>query len=223
MGFYNPKAKHFSISADILKTGIYGSELFNAYTNRGNNGNEYDNNKILAEIVSLRAERAKLLGYKTHSDIVLEPRMAKMPENVFNLLNNLWEKAIPVAKSEVDEMQKIINREGGNFKLEPSDWWYYAEKLRKQKYDLNDNELRPYFKLENVREGAFNCSQQLFGITFTPITNCPLPHPEAQAFEVKEADGSHLGVLYMDFHPQRKQTAGCMVRNYRSYHVLTEA
>ncbi|TAL60490.1 MAG: peptidase M3, partial [Bacteroidetes bacterium] len=122
-------------------------QILDAYTNRSNNGNEFDNNKILAEIVRLRAERAKLLGYKTHSHFVLEPRMAKVPENVFKLLDNLWTKAIPVAKNEVAEMQKIINKEGGKFKLQPSDWWYYAEKLRKEKYDLNDSELRPYFKL----------------------------------------------------------------------------
>ncbi len=120
-------------------------ELFNAYINRGNNGNEYDNNQVLAEIVKLRAQRAKLLGYKAHSDLVLEPRMAKNPGNVYNLLNNLWNKAIPVAMNEVKEMQKIIDRERGKFKLEPSDRWYYAEKLRKQNYDLDDNKLRQYF------------------------------------------------------------------------------
>jgi len=194
-------------------------ELFNAYTNRGNNGNEFDNNEILAEIIRLRAERAKLLGYKTHSHIVLEPRMAKMPENVFTLLDNLWEKSIPVAKNEVKEMQGIINREGDRFMLEPSDWWYYAEKLRKQKYDLNDEELRPYFKLENVREGVFTVANKLFGITFTPLSNIPLPHPEALAFEVKESDGSHLGVLYMDFHPRTSKQQGAWCGEYRSYHI----
>jgi peptidyl-dipeptidase Dcp len=194
-------------------------ELFNAYTNRGNNGNEFDNNEILAEIIKLRAERAKLLGYKTHSHIVLEPRMAKIPENVFTLLDNLWEKSIPVAKNEVKEMQGIINREGGRFMLEPSDWWYYAEKLRKQKYDLNDEELRPYFKLENVREGVFTVANKLFGITFTPLSNIPFPHPEALAFEVKESDGSHLGVLYMDFYPRTSKQQGAWCGEYRSHHI----
>ena len=196
-------------------------KLYDAYTNRGNNGNEYDNNMILAEIIRLRAQRAKLLGYKTHSHVVLEPRMAKVPENVFELLNSLWEKSLPVAKNEVREMQAIINREGGRFKLEPSDWWYYAEKLRKAKYDLDDTELRPYFQLENVREGVFYCSNKLFGITFTPINNIPLPHPEAQAYEVKEADGSHLGVLYMDFHPRESKQQGAWCGSYRNHHVLT--
>jgi len=194
-------------------------KIYDAYTNRGNNGNEYDNNKVLAEIVSLRASRAKLLGYKTHSDIVLEPRMAKGPDNVFKLLNNLWEKAIPVASSDVAEMQKIVYKEGGKFKLEPYDWWYYAEKLRKAKYDLDDNELRPYFKLENVRDGVFAVANKLFGISFSPITNIPLPHPDAQPFEVKDSDGSHLGVLYLDFYPRQSKQQGAWCGGYRSYHV----
>jgi len=195
-------------------------ELFRAYTNRGNNGNEFDNNKLLAEIVKLRARRAKLLGYKTHSNLVLEPRMAKNPENVFNLLNNLWGKAVPVAQNEVNEMQKIIDKEGGNFKLEPSDWWYYAEKLRKQKYDLDDNELRPYFMLDNVREGVFNCANRLYGITFRPIAGCPLPQSEAEAYEVREANGSHLGVLYLDFHPRESKRQGAWCGGYRNYHIV---
>jgi len=195
-------------------------KLFYAYTNRGNNGNEFDNNKILADMVRIRAERAKLLGYKTHAHFVLEPRMAKVPENVFKLLNNVWEKAIPVAKNEVSEMQKIIVKEGGKFKLEPSDWWYYAEKLRKEKYNLNDSELRPYFKLENVRDGLFTVANKLFGITLTPISDIPRPHPDAQAYEVKDADGSHLGVLYMDFFPRASKQQGAWCQGYRSYHVV---
>ncbi len=195
-------------------------QLYHAYTNRGNNGNEYDNNKVLASIVKLRAERAKLLGYKTHSDFVLEPNMAKVPENVFALLDNLWAKAIPVAKNEVADMQKIVLQEGGKFKIEPSDWWYYAEKVRKAKYDLDDNELRPYFKLENVREGLFTVANKLFGITLTPIADIPLPHPDALAYDVKDSDGSHLGVLYMDFFPRASKQQGAWCGSYRSYHVV---
>ena len=195
-------------------------QIFDAYTNRGNNGNENDNNKILAEIVKLRADRAKLLSYKTHANIILEPRMAKVPENAINLLNKVWEKAIPVAKDEVVEMQKIIDKEGGKFKLEPSDWWYYAEKLRKQKYDLNDSELRPYFKLENVRDGLFTVANKLFGIIITPLKGLPLPHPDALPFEVKDTDGSHLGVLYMDFFPRESKQQGAWCGSYRSYHVV---
>jgi peptidyl-dipeptidase Dcp len=195
-------------------------QIYDAYINRGNNGNEYDNNKILADIIKFRAQRAKLLGYKTHADFVLEPRMAKNPANVFNLLDNLWSKSIPVARNEVVEMQKIINKDGGKFKLEPYDWWYYAEKLRKQKYDLNDSELRPYFKLENVREGLFTVANKLFGITLTPIADIPKPHPDAQGYDVKDSDGSHLGVLYMDFHPRNSKQQGAWCGEYRSYHVV---
>lgn len=193
--------------------------LYEAYINRGNNPNEYNNNEVLEEIIKLRAQRAKLLGYKTHSHIILEPRMAKVPENVFELLNSLWDKAIPVAKSEVTSMQAIINREGGRFRLEPSDWWYYAEKLRKEKYDLNDEELRPYFRLENVRDAVFTCAKKLFGISFTPLMDIPVPHQDAQAFEVKEADGKHVGVLYMDFHPRESKQQGAWCGTYRSHHV----
>jgi peptidyl-dipeptidase Dcp len=195
-------------------------EIYDAYINRGNNGNEFDNNAILTEIVKLRAARAKLLGYKTHAHIILEPRMAKTPDNVFELLDNLWVKALPVAKNEVKEMQKIINKEGGTFSLEPSDWWYYAEKSRKQKYNLNDEELRPYFKLENVREGVFTCANKLYGITFTPLTDIPLPHPDAEAFEVKDEDGSHIGVLYMDYFPRESKRQGAWCLTYRTHHIL---
>jgi peptidyl-dipeptidase Dcp len=194
--------------------------IYNAYINRGNNGNDYDNNKLLADIVRLRAARAKLLGYKTHANIVLEPRMAKGPENVFKLLDDLWVRAIPVAKNEVKEMQRIIDREGGKFKLEPSDWWYYAEKLRKQKYDLDDNELRPYFKLDNVREGVFTLANKLFGISFVPLSDVPLPHPDASAFEVKDTDGSHIGVLFMDFFPRESKRQGAWCGTYQNHHVL---
>ena len=195
-------------------------QLYDAYLNRGNNGNENDNNSVLADMIKLRAERAKLLGYKTHSDLVLEPRMAKSPANVMDLLNNLWSKAIPVAKADAADMQKIIDREHGGFKLEAQDWWYYAEKLRKEKYDLNDTELRPYFKLETVRDGIFNVTGKLFGISFVPLSSFPLPHPDAQAFEVKDADGSHLGILYMDFYPRDSKQQGAWCGGYRSYHVV---
>ncbi|MEZ5018541.1 MAG: M3 family metallopeptidase [Bacteroidales bacterium] len=195
-------------------------KLYDAYLNRGNNGNEFDNNKIVADIVRLRADRAKLLGYRTHADIVLETRMAKTPDNVLNLLNDLLDRSLPVAVKERDEMQKIIDAERGNFRLEPHDWWYYAEKLRKAKYDLDETELRPYFSLDNVRDGAFAVANKLYGITFTPVNKIPLPHPDAQAFEVKEADGSHVGVLYMDFYPRESKRQGAWCGGYRDHQVI---
>jgi peptidyl-dipeptidase Dcp len=194
-------------------------EIFNAYCSRGNNGNENDNNTLLSDIVTLRAKRARLLGYSNHSSVVLEPRMAGNPDNVFSLLNDLWSRALPVAVKERDELQAIADKEGKNIRLEASDWWYYAEKLRKQKYDLNDEELRQYFNINNVRDGAFEVARRLFGITVTPLENAPLPHPDAQAYEVKDTNNAHLGVLYMDFHPRASKQQGAWCGSYRSHHV----
>ncbi|MFA5816478.1 MAG: M3 family metallopeptidase [Bacteroidales bacterium] len=194
-------------------------KLYEGYLNRGNNGNRKDNKTTLAKIISLRAQRAQLLGYKTHAHIVLEPRMAKVPENVFALLDKIWAAAIPAAIRDREEMQQIITKEGGKFKLESSDWWYYAEKLRKAKYDMDENELRPYFKMENVRDGAFDVANKLYGITFTEIVSIPKPHAEAMAYEVKEADGSHIGILYMDLFPRSSKQQGAWCGAYRDHWV----
>ena len=142
--------------------------------------------------------------------------MAKTPANVYDLLNQLWTPALRVAGEELSQMQKIAGKEGVG-KIQPSDWWYYAEKLRMQKYNLDDNELRPYFKLENVREGAFTVANKLYGITFTPVENIPLPHPDAKAFEVKEADGKHLAILYMDFYTRESKRQGAWCGGYRDH------
>jgi len=195
-------------------------KLYDAYLTRGNHNDSLDNKKILAGIVSLRARRAKLLGYKSHADLNLENRMSKTPANVYALLNQLWTPALRVAGEELKEMQKIADNEKSNVKIQPSDWWYYAEKLRKEKYDLDDNELRPYFKLENVRDGAFAVANKLYGITFNPITDIPLPHPDAMAFEVKEADGSHVGVLFMDFYTRASKGQGAWCGGYREHKWL---
>jgi peptidyl-dipeptidase Dcp len=195
-------------------------KLYDGYITKCNHADSLDNNKILADLVSLRARKAKLLGFKTHADLCLDDRMAKTPSNVYALLNQLWTPALRVAGEELKEMQKIADKQGAKFKIEPSDWWYYAEKLRKEKYNLDDNELRPYFQLDNVREGAFAVANKLYGITFTPIANIPLPHPDAKAFEVKEADGKHVGVLYMDFYTRANKGQGAWCGGYREHKWL---
>ncbi len=192
-------------------------ELYTAYLTRANHDNEYDNKKILTEIVNLRLEKAKLLGFDEYADYRLQTRMAKNAKNVYGLLDKVWDAALPVAKRERDEMQKIINEEGGNFKLASWDWWYYAEKIRKQKYDLKESELKPYFKLENVRDGAFEVFNKLYGVTFTPLKDIPKPHPDALAYEVKEENGKHIGVLYMDFFPRASKQSGAWQGEYRSH------
>jgi len=198
-------------------------KLYDAYLTRGNHNDQLDNKKILASVISLRAKRAKLLGFKSHADLNLDNRMARTPANVWSLLEQLWKPALKVAGQELAEMQRIADRDGAKFRIEPFDWWYFAEKLRKEKYDLDDSELRPYFKLENVRDGAFSVANKLYGITFTPIDTIPLPHPDARAFEVKEADGSHVGVLYMDFFTRASKGQGAWCGSYRDHRWLNDS
>jgi len=155
------------------------------------------------------------LGYKTHADFILERNMSKTPANVITFLDQIWKPAIRVAKAEAKQLQNLINSSGENFKLEPWDWWYYTEKVRKSDYDLDEETLREYFVLENVRDGAFEVAKKLFGIQFEQINDIPKYHPDVQAFEVKDADGSHLGVLYMDFFPRESKRSGAWMSEYR--------
>ncbi|MEN6311997.1 MAG: M3 family metallopeptidase, partial [Acidobacteriota bacterium] len=168
-------------------------KMFKAYILRGNNGNQLDNKANAVRIASLRLERANLLGYKTHAAYVLEENMAKTPEAVYGFLGKIWTPALAKARAEAAEMQAMIRKEGGDFKLEPWDWWFYAEKIRKAKYDLDDSALRPYFQLENVRGGAYTVANKLWGITFTELQGMPKYQEDVRVFEVKDADGSHLG------------------------------
>ncbi len=191
-------------------------KIYAGYFMRGNNNNKFDNKEVLQQITNLRAERANLFGFKNHAEYVIDINMAKTPENVYAFLHQLWEPALNIAKKEVNEMQAIIDAEGGNFKLASWDWWYYAEKLRKQKYDLDESQLKPYFKLENVRDGMFDVANKLYGITLTKIENAPKYHEEVEAFEVKEANGDHIGVLYLDYHPRESKRGGAWCTNFRS-------
>ena len=194
-------------------------KIYKAMYNRGNNGNEYDNKEIVEKMVKLRTERSQLLGYDNHAGYMLEDRMAKEPQNVYDLLMKLWDPALSKAKEEAAMMQEMIDREGGDFELASWDWWYYAEKIRKEKYDLDEEEIRPYFSLEDVREGVFYVLEKLYGVTFEPNDEIPLYHEDAMAFEVKDKDGSHQGVLYMDFHPRASKRAGAWSTSYRKQHV----
>jgi peptidyl-dipeptidase Dcp len=190
-------------------------KIYRGYFMRGDNNNEFDNKDILRKMVELRAERAQLLGYENHASFVLEENMAQTPGNVYDFLSSLWKPALAIAKQEVKEMQAIIDAEKGGFKLESWDWWYYAEKLRKQKYDLDENEVTPYFKLENVRDGMFWVAKNLYDVTFTKLNNVPVYHPEVEVFEAKEADGSHIGLLYLDYHPRESKRGGAWATSFR--------
>jgi peptidyl-dipeptidase Dcp len=190
-------------------------QILAAYTSRGANGNAQDNRKTLSRIAALRAEKAALLGYKTHADYVLEERMAKTPDKVYGLLNQLWVPASKVAKKEAEALQQMIAAGGSSFQLEPADWRYYAEKVKKARFDLDENALRPYFPLERVREGAFFVANRLYGLTFVERKDLPVYNPEVKAFEVKDADGSHLGVFYVDVHPRPGKRGGAWSGGYR--------
>jgi peptidyl-dipeptidase Dcp len=194
-------------------------KLFKAFISRGDNGNEFDNKSILAKISALRVKRAALLGYKTHADYVLEENMAKTPAGVYKLLDQLWGPALAMAKTEAIDLQALIDTEGGGFKLEPWDWWYYAEKLKKAKYDLDDEILRPYFELRAVRQGAFDVAGKLWGLRFEPRTDIPVYHPDVEVFEVKEADGTHVGILYTDYFPRPSKRGGAWSGSIREQSV----
>jgi peptidyl-dipeptidase Dcp len=186
-----------------------------AYVNRGNNNNEFDNKGIIETIVALRQERAQLLGYRTHADFILEMNMAENTETVYKLLDQIWTPALKLANTEAKEYQKIIDKEGGSNKLEAWDWRYYAEKYRKLKYDLNEEELKPYFELNKVRDGIFYVCKQLYDISFEMRNDIPLYHEDAIVYEVKNNDGSHVGLLYMDFHPRESKKSGAWMSSYR--------
>jgi len=190
--------------------------VFKAYINRGNNNDEFDNKKLISRIAALRVKKANLLGYKTHADFVLERNMAKNPENVYKFLNDLWKPALRRARMEVADMQAIINKEGHNFKLQTWDWWYYAEKVKKEKYALDDAMLRPYFKMENVRRGAFDVAKKLYGIEFVKRNDIQVYNPDVEVFEVLEADGTHLGIFYSDYYPRDGKRSGAWSSSFRS-------
>ena len=196
-------------------------KILKAYYMRGDNNNEADNKEIVRKLVNLRVEKAQLLGYNTFAEYVLEETMAKNPKNVYDFLDGIWPRALRQAKKEVTELQKLIDREGGKFKLQAWDWWYYAEKLRKEKYQLDEEELKPYFELQNVRQGLFTVCNKLFGINLTPVNNVPVYHPDVEVFEVTDADGSYLGLFYSDYFPRESKRGGAWMSNFREQYVKT--
>ncbi len=191
-------------------------KLYRGYFMRGDNDNVYDNKENIKKIVELRDKRAKLLGFENHASYVIDNNMAKTPQAVHDFLMELWTPSLEMAKQDVKEMQAIINREGGNFKLAPWDWWYYSEKLRKQKFDLDEAEVKPYFSLENAKNGIFYVVESLYGLKFIERKDLPTYNEEATAYEVQEADGALLGVLYMDFHPRDGKRVGAWSTSFRS-------
>lgn len=193
--------------------------IFEGYVMRGDHNDEFDNKAILSEMTALRVERAQLLGFKTHAHYVLDKNMAKTPENVYALLDQLWQPALAQAKTEVAAMQALVEKEGGGFTIEPWDWWYYTEKLRKARFDLDESELRDYFELENVIDGVVTVANKLYGITLEERFDIPTYHEEVKVFEVKQADGSHIGMLYTDYFPRASKRGGAWMNSYRKQRI----
>ncbi len=190
-------------------------EIMQAYLQRAGAGTPWDNTGLLASIAALRVEKAQLLGYPTWADFQLEKSMAKTPAGVRGLLDRLWPKALAAAAREQAELEAMMAADGLTPPLQPWDWRYYARRVKAAKYDFDEDALRPYFSLDAVREGAFWVSNQLYGITFNERRDLPVYHPEVRVFEVKEADGSHVGLLYLDYHPRPGKRGGAWSSTYR--------
>ena len=192
-------------------------EVWHAYTDRCKEG-EFDNTKIIDTLVNLRLERANILGFPTHADWVLDDCLAKTPAAVYDCLNAIWGPALKVAKQERDIYQRMLEKDEPGAKLQPWDWRYYAEKYRVEKYAIDDAEVRPYFALDSVREGAFMVANRLYGLTFTERTDLPTYDKEARCFEVKDGEQT-IGILYMDFHPRASKRSGAWMTEFRGQHI----
>lgn len=188
-------------------------DLLLAYSKRGNNDNTKDNKVFINKIMKLRTQKAQLLGFATSADFILDDTMAKTPKNVYDFLATVWAPALNKAKDETAELQKLMDTEGKGQKIEPWDWWYYSEKLRKAKYDLDEELLKPYFKLENVRQGVFDLASKLFGLKFKKINNMPIYHRDVEVFEVTDATNALIGVLYTDYFPRAGKRGGAWMNN----------
>ena len=187
--------------------------IYTAYLNRCNHGDEYDNKQLINDFIRLRTEKAHLLGYPSYAAYVVDDEMARTTGAVYELLDGIWTPALERAKGELAEMEELFRKDCPDGEFAASDWWYYAEKLRRQKYALDESMLRPYFSLENVRSGIFFLANRLYGITFRPLV-VPVYHPDVTAYEVLDADETHLGVLYFDFFPRAGKSQGAWCGNY---------
>ena len=202
--------------------------MFRAYSMRGNNGNEYDNKQIVLDILRLKIEKSKMLGYDTPAAFILSDKMAKTPKAVDAFLANIMKYAVRQAKAEVFDMQKIMDGDIASgllpvgSKIQPWDWFYYAERVRKAKYDLDENAVMPYFKMENVREGVFSTASRLYGLQFEPIADAPKYHPDMEAFRVSDADGSLIGILLTDYFPRETKRGGAWMDNIRGQYRTPE-
>jgi peptidyl-dipeptidase Dcp len=216
-GLDNPSIMPFLANAENREL---RKQILEAYLNRCNNNNENDSKDIIKKLIDLRLKRAQIMGAKSAAEYILVDRMAKTPEAVYNLLDQIWTPALKAAKAEAEDMKKIIAKEGSNIQLEAWDWRFYAQKAMKEKFNLSESEMAPYFQIDNVREGVFHVANKLFGLTFKKLENVPLPHAEAQAFEVFDNDGTVTGIVFFDMFArpgQKRSGAWCGSFRGQSY------
>lgn len=197
-------------------------KIFKAYINKGNHNDKLDNKDLIKEMVNLRVEKADMLGYDNWSEYILQDKMAKKPGNVYNLLDQVWKPALKTAKQEAQKLEAIARENDPDFDLKPWDWWYYAEKLKEREYKLDDDQLKPYFKLENVRQGAFDVANKLYGITFKERNDIPKYHPDVDVFEVRDKDGSLIGIFYTDYYYRDSKRGGAWMNHYRKQFGLLD-
>lgn len=189
--------------------------MYKGYISRGSRGGKNDSREVVRKLVKARLEKARLMGFEDYASMALDTRMAKTSKAVYELLDEVWRPALAKAKEELADIEEEMKKDGRDFTAEGWDWRYYADRAKKAKYSFDENELRPYLKLENVREGLFYCANRLYGITLTPISNVPLPHPDVKAFECKDKDGTLLGVLFMDYFARPSKRGGAWCGTYR--------
>ena len=190
-------------------------KIYKGYVNKGKNSNSNNNEQILIEISSLREERAKLLGFESHTELALQNTMAENKKNVLELLDNVWGPATIRAQEEIDEIQNLIQKEGNNFKLKPWDWWYYSEKVRKSKFDYSEEDMRPYLSLENIQKAAFTTAERLFDIKFKAMKKFPKYHEEIKAYKVLDNNNKIVGIFLTDYFARPSKQGGAWMTSYQ--------
>ena len=216
---FTPKRTSFTPVLQYCENRELRKELLMAYTTRGNHDNANDNKEVIKRTMALRIEKAKLFGYDCPADYILADCMAKDSKTVDKFLASVWTPSLEAAKREAAELQKMLEKDLPGEKLQPWDWWYYAEKLRAEKYNLNEEELKPYFELNNVRKGAFDLATKLYGIRFEKVNDMPVYNPEVEVFKVTEADGRLVGFLYTDYFPRAGKRPGAWMNNISSQYI----
>lgn len=210
---FTPKRTSFTPVLQYCENRDLRRELLMAYTTRGNHDNEFDNKAVIVKTMKLRIEKAQLFGYSCPADYILADCMAKDSKTVDAFLQSVWEPSLNAAKAEAEELQKMMDEDCPGESLQPWDWWYYTEKLRKAKYDLQEEEVKPYFELNNVRKGVFNLAHNLYGLNFEKMDNMPVYNPDVEVFKVTDTDNQLVGILYTDYYPRSGKRPGAWMNN----------